>query len=136
MKCSDDGKLPHSGVYVRLQASPIHGVGVFAIRNISEGTYIFPDDNEEIVWLDKSSLARLTGDERKLYDDFCIIKGDLYGCPRSFNELTPAWYLNESPMPNVASDNAYRFFATRDINKGEELTINYDAYSDRPEKGA
>jgi hypothetical protein len=26
---------------------------VFAIRNIPKGTYIFPDDDEELVWIDK-----------------------------------------------------------------------------------
>jgi SET domain-containing protein len=133
MKHSNNLVLPHEGVFARLQPSPIHGVGVFAIRNIPEGTYIFPDDDEELVWIDKRELRRLSSEQRKLYEDFCIIKGDLYGCPRSFNKLTVAWYFNESPTPNMASDSAYRFFATRDIKKGEELTVDYDTYSDRPE---
>ncbi len=128
-------KLPHTGVYARLKPSPIHGVGVFAIRNIPKGTYIFPDDDEELIWIDKRILGRLSSEQRKLYEDFCIIKGDLYGCPRSFNNMTPAWYLNESATPNIASDNAYRFFAMRDIKKGEELTVDYDTYSDQPRKG-
>jgi hypothetical protein len=42
-------KLPHSGVYARLGISGIHGVGVFAITRIPKGTYIFPDDDEEII---------------------------------------------------------------------------------------
>jgi len=125
-------KAPHSKVYARLQASPIHGVGLFAIRDIPKGTYIFPDDNEELVWIHRDELSRLSPEQRKLYDDFCIVKGDFYGCPRSFNELTPAWYLNESASPNVGCDSEYRFFAIRDIKKGEELTVDYDLYSDRP----
>jgi len=127
-------KLPHTDVHARLQPSPIHGIGVFAIRRIPKGTYIFPDDDEELLWIDKHMLGRLGSEERKLYEDFCIIKDDLYGCPRSFNNLTPAWYLNESATPNIACDNAYRFFAVRDIEKGEELTVDYETYSDPPDK--
>lgn len=133
MQNQNDGKMPHHEVYARLRPSRIHGVGVFAIKDIPKGTHIFSDDDEELVWIHKRMLANLSAEERRLYDDFCIIRGDLYGCPRSFNELTPTWYLNESSAPNVAADNAYRFYALRDIKKGEELTVDYSSYSDRPE---
>lgn len=125
-------KLPHDGVYARLQGSNIHGVGVFAIRDIPQGTYIFPDDDDEIVWIEKKKLSGLDPNLRKLYDDFCIIKGDLYGCPANFNRLTPAWYFNESHTPNVMADTDYRFSTIRKVKKGEELTVDYDCYSDRP----
>jgi len=129
----NNGKMPHHGVYARLQPSRIHGVGVFAITDIPKGAYIFADDDEELVWIHKRMLANLSAEERRLYDDFCIIRGDLYGCPQSFNKLTPAWYFNESSAPNVAADQAYRFYALRRIKNGEELTVDYASYSDRPE---
>jgi hypothetical protein len=132
MRIRETHKLPHEGVYARVQASKIHGVGAFAIRRIPIGTYIFPDDDDELVWIDKGSLENLSAEDRKLYDDFCIIRGDLYGCPRSFNKLTPTWYLNESSTPNTAADREYRFYALRDIDEGEELTVDYSTYSDRP----
>jgi hypothetical protein len=105
---------------------------VFAIQDIPDGTCLFPDDDEELVWIDKQELSQLSPAQKKLYDDFCVINGDRYGCPRNFNKLTPAWYLNESSTPNVACDEEYRFYATREIKEGEELTVNYDTYSDRP----
>jgi SET domain-containing protein len=126
-------KLPHHGVYARLGPSPIHGVGVFAIKDIPNGTYIFPEDDDELIWIHKHVLTTLDPEEKRLYDDFCIIRGDLYGCPRSFNRLTPTWYFNECPTPNVGSDENYRFFALRDIKSGEELTVDYSTYSDRPQ---
>jgi len=126
-------EMPHHDVFARLKRSDIDGVGVFAIRAIPKGTYIFPGDDEDVVWIPKHRLAGLSAEERKLYDDFCIIRGELYGCPRSFNKLTPPWYLNESTAPNVATDRNFRFFAKRRIKKGEELTVDYDTYSDRPE---
>ena len=93
--------MPHDGVYARLRPSRIHGVGVFAIRAIPKGTYIFPEDDDELVWIDQESLATLSREEKRFYDDFCIIRNKQYGCPQSFNKLTPAWYLNESSTPNL-----------------------------------
>ena len=124
----------HAHVYVRLQPSKIHGVGVFAIRKILEGTDIFPNDNSELVWrtADELHLGELNERTRKLYEDFCIIRnqGRLYGCPSNFNLITPAWYLNHSKNPNVRCDKEFRFFAARDIKPGEELTADYETYNE------
>jgi SET domain-containing protein len=123
-------RLPHSGVYTRLKPSKIHGVGVFAIRNIKKGTYIFSEDNERITWVDESHLQNLPSPLGRLYKDFAIIKGKKYGAPRNFDRLTTAWYLNHSDKPNVAIDKHFRFYALRHIRSGEELTVDYNTYSD------
>jgi SET domain-containing protein len=123
---------PHQGVLTRLRPSRIHGVGVFAIRNIKKGTYIFPEDQQRIVWIDESQVRRAPAALARLYKDFAIIRGRKYGVPSHFDRLTPAWYLNESKSPNVAIDKSYRFYALRYIRRGEELTVDYDSYSDRP----
>ncbi len=123
-------KLPHDKVFTRLAPSKIHGVGVFAIKNIKKGTYIFYGDDEDLVWIKKSRLNHLPKEIKKLYKDFCVKKGSSYGCPKNFNQLTVAWYLNYSQEPNVAADKNLLFFAIRDIKKGEELTTDYSTYSD------
>ena len=123
-------KLPHYGVFARIGRSKRHGVGVLAIRNIKKGTSIFYGDDEPIYWVDKKSIKQLPDGIKKMYEDFCIIKRDLYGCPKNFNQLTPAWYLNHSKNPNVACNKDYKFYALRDIKKGEELTVDYTTYSD------
>jgi SET domain-containing protein len=123
-------KLPHYKVYTRLAQSKIHGVGVFAIRNIKRGVYIFYDDNEDIIWVNKNKLKALPKEIKGLYEDFCIKNGDFYGCPENFNHLTPAWYLNHSAKPNLGCDKSYNFFALKKIKKGEELTVDYKTYSD------
>jgi hypothetical protein len=69
---------------------------------------------------------------RRLYDDFAIIKGEIYGTPLSFNRLTPAWYIQDSKSPNMECDEDYDFCALRNIRSGEELTVNYDTFSLRP----
>jgi hypothetical protein len=131
-------KFPHIGVYTRLAPSRISGagVGVFAIRKIEKDTDIFNGEYDKIKWINVKELGSLTGEIRKLYDDFCVIKdnGKLYGCPESFNQLIPCWYLNSSDNPNVRCDEKaeYKFYALRDINEGEELTVDYTTYSELP----
>lgn len=125
-------KLPHEGVYTRLKPSRIHGVGVFAIRDIPQGTYMFPEDDEPIVWVHKRQTEEIPGALKDFYDDFAIIKGDKFGCPKSFDLLTMSWYLNHSDEPNVEADEDYRFHAKRAIKAGEELTVDYNTYSEQP----
>jgi len=132
-------KLPHHGCCTRICRSRIHGVGVFAIRKIKKGTSIFPDDDQEIEWIKSKDIQDLPSEIRRLYDHFCILKdgGKTYGCPRSFNHLTMSWYLNEPrypQKPNVECRDDYMFYALRDIAIGEELTVDYDTFSERPRR--
>jgi len=118
--------------------SKVHegGVGVFAIGKIPKGTHIFRGDEEtELVEMDRSELTNVTLELRKLYEDFCIIEnhGRLYRCPRNFNLMTISWYLNEpreGGRPNVRSGENDVFYALRDIEPGEELTVDYETYND------
>ena len=125
-------KLPHENVYARLKPSKIHGVGVFAIIDIPKGTYVFSDDNEAIIWIEKKVTERLSQPLKELYNDFAIVTAEKYGCPISFNRLSLSWYLNHAEEPNMTADPEFCFFATRDIKAGEELTVNYRTYSEDP----
>jgi len=121
-------KLPHAEVFVQLRPSRLHrsGVGVFAIRPIPKGRKIFAGENEEVSWIKKDSIPK-SGPIRKMYDEFSIIDGDYYGCPTSFNRLTPAWFMNESRKPNARFDENYDFYAIRAIANGEEITVDFSA---------
>jgi hypothetical protein len=132
---------PHRNALTRLGPSKIHkgGVGVFAIRKIKRGAPLFVGDNDEMLWVREDQLPRVPRSVRELYDDFAVRKTDeedgklRYGCPLNFNRLTISWYLNEpnsSKRANVRCDEFYNFFATEDIRPGDELTINYPAYSE------
>ena len=129
-----ESQLPHEGVYVRLGVSDIHGIGVFAIRKIPKGTNIFANDGVALVWVDIANLENSapTLAHRALYEDFGIRRAGKIGCPTTFNNLTPGWYLNEPHAdgePNVEVDAHLNFMACRDIAEGEELTVRYSAFS-------
>lgn len=126
--------MPHDGVFARIKRSGIHGVGVFAISDIPKGTKLFQEDDSDLVWKTREELKldTLPKEVRKLYEQFCLIKdkGENYGCPKNFNLMTVAWYLNHSKHPNVGCDEDYSFFALRDIKAGEELTADYQTYNE------
>lgn len=125
--------LPDVHSFTRIRPSKIHGVGVFAIRQIPQGTNIFSDDRSEMVWLKSREIDGKSGETRKLYDDFCVIKNGRYGCPKGFNNLTVSWYINEpeaGQKPNVVCSGKYDFVAARDIKASEELTVDYSTYSE------
>lgn len=128
--------LPHNNVYVRLQRSIISGIGVFAIVDITKGTFVFKGDKSEMYWFSSEELAlpSLPQAIQDLYNDFCVIKTEenhkLYGCPDSFNNMPISWYLNDSNNPNMACNENYDFYTIRDVKAGEELTAKYGTYSE------
>ena len=128
--------LPHEGVLTRLGVSPVHGVGVFAIRDIPAGSNVFPNDRREISWVDATVVEALPegSPERRLYHDFGIRQGDRIGCPPSFDLLVTGWYLNQpgpAQQANVGADDAFDMRALCDIAAGEELTVDYAGFSDQ-----
>ena len=135
--------LPHENVYTRIKCStaapseqyknePNPGVGVFAIKDIPEGAFVFAPDDDTVVLVSSDKISALPTEIRKLYEDFAVLKNGSYICPTSFNKLTVSWYLNDSNKPNVQADKNFRFRALRYIRAGEELFSRYSDYSQRP----
>jgi SET domain len=125
--------LPHEGVFVRLGVSAIHGIGVFALQPIKAGTNVFANDRREIVWVPNSALEDEAVPQylRELYRDFAIRRGAELGCPANFNLLSVGWYLNQPALgqpPNVTANPEFDLVAIRDIEAGEELTLDYSSF--------
>jgi len=105
---------------------------VFAIAKIKKNSSVFYGDDAEMVWIRRSAVANLPKKIRRLYEDFCVSRNGKYGCPKNFNLMTSAWYLNHSKRPNVRCSRDFKFFAIKDIESGEELTVNYETFNDEP----
>jgi hypothetical protein len=127
---SPSDNLPHRNLYTRIRATRT-GVGVFAIRDIPEGTQLFVGDVGETVALPISDVEAIADDEiRRVYVDFCPVIDGCYIAPVDFNQITMAWYLNHSNEPNVVVSEDLQLFASRLISRGEELISDYTTYSD------
>ena len=115
-------------VYCRLGASPMHGVGVFAIRRIPKG--INPLNSRiryKEVQFSREELKQLPSSVKKLLDIFCYYKDDVVHVPEiGMNAMDMALYLNHSKTPNVRYLKGGAFETLRSIRSGEEITMDYD----------
>lgn len=114
--------------YVMIKASPVHGIGVFAIRDIPKGTQdIFSQGIGEWIEVSKEEVEALPKHSRDLVENHCLFDEKSYFIPDyGFKLVDLVIYLNHSDRPNVISINdGERFEAIRDIACGEELFVDY-----------
>jgi SET domain-containing protein len=115
--------------YAMLKSSPIHGVGVYAIRDIPKGCRkIFSKGIGEWIKLPIKDVEALPTGSRALVETYCLFDDENYFVPDyGFKLMDLVNYLNHSHTPNVQSLNeGEEFEALRDIKAGEELLINYE----------
>jgi SET domain-containing protein len=126
-----------NNTFCRVAASPTHGVGVFAVKDIPKRTVIFELCNsslDDLVDLTEEDLKDMDEDIVKYVKDFFVKNDDVYTLPeRGMNSISVGFYLNHSNQPNII--HRMHFVkgvaqllipvSFRDIKKGEELTENY-----------
>lgn len=114
--------------YVMIKPSPLHGIGVFAIRDIPKGTKnIFSQGVGEWIKVSKQEVDALPQHSKDLIENHCLFDEDHYFIPDyGFKLVDLVIYLNHSESPNVISLNeGEEFEALRDIATGEELLVDY-----------
>ncbi len=115
--------------YVMLKTSPLHGIGVFAIREIPKGCRdIFSRNVGEWIKLPVSDVETLPSHAKELVETYCLYDKENYYVPDyGFKVMDLVNYLNHSHSPNIKSiQDGEEFEALRDIRLGEELFINYE----------
>jgi SET domain-containing protein len=115
-------------IYVALKPSALHGIGVFAIRDIPKGCRnIFSRHPGEWIKLPIRDVENLPEHSRNLVETYCLYDDHHYYVPDyGFKIMDMVLYLNHSSSPNVQSINDGEFFeAIREIKAGEELLVNY-----------
>ena len=125
-------QLQHD-TYIMLKASPIHGIGVFAIRDIPKGCRtVFSNGVGEWKKLPIDEVEKLPEAVRSLVETYCLYDEKYYFVPDyGFKLMDLALYLNHSDTPNLISVNEGEFFETiRDIKEGEVLLVNYNTIAD------
>ena len=119
--------------YCRLAPSPIHGIGVFAIRDIPRGRNPF----NALPKYARLGYVRLTSAEldvlpSKLREMICALfvptDAEMWLPNCGTNIVYPKSYLNHSTTPNLRTSDGYHFISLRKICEGEELTVDYRTY--------
>ena len=119
----------------RIKPSGVHGVGVFAIKDILSGTYVFPEaDPEKWIPYSKKELKDLDEEIKNMIEDYFITKDGYTWVSRSLNKLDVSYFMNHSDTPNIKFNTIMKNgdltvtggYAIREIRKGEELLINYN----------
>ena len=84
--------------YVRLRPSSIHGIGVFAIRNIPKGCQnLFSKNPGDWVELSKTEVEALPSASRDLVETYCLFDREKYYIPANgFKEMDLSLFLNLS----------------------------------------
>ncbi len=125
-----------NNTYVRLKPSGIHGVGVFAIREIPKGCdSFFSTVQDEWIYLSYTEVGQLPIAIQNLIETYCLFDDNGYFVPsHGFEKMDLSLFLNHSDRPNVASiEDGERFIALMDIKEGEELFVDYGTIVDSPE---
>lgn len=119
----------YTNTYAMLKPSPVHGIGVFAIRNIPRGCRtIFSEGKGEWIKLPIAEVNKLPAYSRELVETYCVFDEENYYVPDyGFKVMDMVCYLNHSSTPNIISLNhGEDFEALMDIAAGTELLINYE----------
>jgi SET domain-containing protein len=126
-------KQLQSQTYVMIKPSPLHGIGVFAIRDIPKGTTdIFSEGFGDWIKVSKDEVDALPTHSRELIENHCLFDEDSYFIPEyGFKLVDFVIYLNHSETHNVLSLNdGEQFEALLDIKAGEELLVDYGTIVD------
>ena len=114
--------------YVMIKPSALHGIGVFALRNIPKGQRgLFSKGIGEWIPVSKKEVAMLPQHSIDLVENYCLYDDENYFIPDyGFKVMDLVNFLNHADTPNIFSINDGEDFETlRDIAAGEELLINY-----------
>jgi SET domain-containing protein len=120
-------ELAHE-TFVTLKPSTVHGIGVFALKDIPKGCRdIFSKDETNWVKIPISDVDKLPHYSKNLVETYCLYDEENYFIPsHGFKMVDMVNYLNHSSIPNITPVNEGEFYeALTDIPAGTELLVNY-----------
>ena len=120
----------HNDIYCKLAPSPIHGVGVFALKDIPINTVIFRV-NLKTITVDSKFLNRIHINVANYYNSMLLSNLSTIEIPETGMSVIPtSYYLNHSEEPNAKIDIENNLIvAKKNIYADEEVTINYKGLS-------
>lgn len=122
-------------VYCELKPSVLSGIGVFALKDIPQGTNPFKEKDTKYIPVKEDYIERLDTNVKEHIKKLFVYSNGNYFLPENgIQTLCITHYLNHSDNPNIFTNkNCDIFIAMRDIGRGEELTVNYNLFDDAKE---
>ncbi len=118
--------------YCRIQPSKIHGIGVFAIRDIPKNTNPFKGfERQKWAEININKLKNVDKNVLKMIDDFYVIEkdGTVEVNETGLNGMNISYLPNTSSNPNAKRINGgHDTITLKKIKKGEEITVDYGTY--------
>ena len=114
--------------FITIKPSTVHGIGVFAIRDIPKDcSTIFSRNVGNWIKVPIAEIETLPEHSKSLVETYCLYDEENYYLPDyGFKVMDLVNYLNHSNEPNIESVNdGENFIALRDIKAGEELFVSY-----------
>ncbi len=112
-----------------LGPSRIEGVGCFSDVRIKKGSFVRVWSPEDTRWVPLKKAH--ASPHKKLFQRFGIRTAGGYWAPINFLRISVGWYMNHSETPNLQSDDGdVTYYAIRDIEPGEEVTMDYRRMDD------
>lgn len=114
-------------VKTRVAVSSIHGLGLFAAEPIAKGAVVWQHDPWLDGWVEPRDLSSI---DQIHVDHFMCWDESRQAWIRAMDNVN---WMNHSSHPNLNTPNKYIHIASRDIDEGEELTVNYQDICDLEE---
>src|SRR3990167_8503134 len=112
-------KFLNETVWCKIAPSAIHGIGIFAIRDVPQGTKIWTMTGEVF---EAEDFTGFVEEVKNLICDYHTFSDKFkmrFFSPNDF--FVPMAFMNHSETPN-----SKEYLALRDIKKGEEITEDYE----------
>ncbi len=122
--------------WVMIKPSGIHGIGVFAVRDIPAGCReMFSKEMGEWTTVTRNDVDELPAYAKDIVENYCLYDEANYFIPaQGFKTIDLSLFLNHSDTPNIISVNDGEYFETvREVKKGEELFVDYGEIVDDKE---
>lgn len=125
MSAEDQANKLNERVKIRLAPSKIHGIGVFAIRDIAKGQKLFADHMPEVYSLSYGNFGKLFLEVKELLLERWpnIVSGSNFIYPDS--RMLAYMNHSEDASYDTATDTL-----TKDVKVGEEITEDYRLIQD------
>ena len=123
-----------NGCYCRLRPSKIHGVGVFAVRDIRKGVNPFKTVDKryeypECVHISPNELRDLPPKLAETLQAMFMLNDDGMFIPSfGISLVYMASVINHSAAPNLVTKDRFNFVSNQDIPEGTELTVDYQTF--------